>query len=158
MLSMLSPPPVISAPVALVADLESDEILMTKGSMGSHAIASITKLLSLRVIFRSGLDLDEETKMESSDWTHTVGGARTRLVKGRSYKNNDLVNAALLGSDNRAVVALGRAVGLSHAQLVQAMNVEAEKLGLLHAQQYQASSPSIWNLSHHTSGVLEQQD
>jgi len=129
----LSPPPEISAPVALVADLESEEILLMKGKMEPHAIASITKLLALRVVVRAGLDLGGKTTMLASDWAHTKGGARTRLVRGATYENTDLLHAALLGSDNRAVVALGRSAGLNHAELVQAMNTEAKSLGLLGA-------------------------
>lgn len=133
LVAILPPPPTISAPVALVAEPHSDEILFAKGDLGPQSIASISKLLALKVVFERGLDLTEKTTMKPSDWDHTVGGARTRLVRGRSYSNRDLVHAALLGSDNRAVVALGRAVGLSHASFVTALNSASRKMGLLGA-------------------------
>ena len=126
----VSPPPSVSAEVALVADLESDEVLFVKGSMRPRAIASITKLLAVGFLLKNGLNLTAQTTMMKSDWDHTVGGARTRLIRGERYKNLDLVRAALLGSDNRAVVALGRSVGLEHAEFVKSLNAEARRLGI----------------------------
>jgi D-alanyl-D-alanine endopeptidase (penicillin-binding protein 7) len=49
---------------------------------------------------------------------------------GQTFTNRDLLHAALMASDNRAVPALGRAVGLNPAQLVSAMNQKAKELGM----------------------------
>lgn len=122
--------PKVSARVAVVVDLDSGEILYDKAADESHAIASITKLVALRVIARANLDLSGATTMIKGDYEHTAGGSRSRLMTGRVYRNVDLLHAALLGSDNRAVVALGRSVGLSFAKLTAAMNREVRRLGL----------------------------
>ena len=45
--------------------------------------------------------------------TSRKGGARSRLLEGMTLSNRDLLHAALMGSDNRAIPALGRAVKLS---------------------------------------------
>ncbi|MFT5433928.1 MAG: D-alanyl-D-alanine endopeptidase (penicillin-binding protein 7), partial [Myxococcota bacterium] len=122
--------PRFSGKAVIVADAATGEVLFRHGTNGVRAIASISKLMALRVVLKAGLNLRASTKMVKSDWTYTKGGARTRLIRGRTYVNRDLVHAALLGSDNRAVMALGRAVGLKRRALVAAMNAEAKALGL----------------------------
>ena len=123
-------PPRVTARVAAAIDLDSGEVLFDKNATAPHAIASITKLLAVRVILGRDLDLEAETEMVPSDYENTKGGARSRLMTGHPYKHRDLLHAALLGSDNRAIVALGRAVGLEFDELVEAMNREARELGL----------------------------
>src|SRR5262249_32263142 len=76
------------------------------------------------------LDLDAPTTMIDSDRQIAFGGARSRLPVGMSFTNRDLLHAALMASDNRAVPALGRAVGLNPQQLVAAMNAKAKELGM----------------------------
>jgi D-alanyl-D-alanine endopeptidase (penicillin-binding protein 7) len=49
---------------------------------------------------------------------------------GQSFTNRDLLHAALIASDNRAVPALGRAAGMNPQQMVAAMNAKATELGL----------------------------
>ena len=44
-----------------------------------------------------------------------------------TLSNRDLLHAALMGSDNRAIPALGRAVKLSPAQLAAAMTAKAAR-------------------------------
>ncbi len=114
--------------------MASGELLFEKGDARPHAIASLTKLLALRVIWKHNLDLAGSTTMIKTDYLLTKGGARSRLRTGHAYRHEDLVHAALLGSDNRAVVALGRGVGLDAKALVAAMNDEAKALGLQHTK------------------------
>lgn len=124
----------VSARVAVVVDLDSGDVLHAVGAAAPHAIASLSKLMAIKVIWHRGLDLSGSTIMIRNDSRATRGGARSRLITGAPYRNRDLLHAALLGSDNRAVVALGRAVGLSPEELVDAMNAEALELGFVHMQ------------------------
>jgi D-alanyl-D-alanine endopeptidase (penicillin-binding protein 7) len=50
---------------------------------------------------------------------------------GDEYRNEDLLRAMLIASDNRAPTALGRAAGLSRDELVTAMNAVAKRLHLV---------------------------
>ncbi len=129
-MAALTAPPNLGARVALVQDTDTGEVLLSHRGDERHAIASISKLMALRSIVQRGLDWDGSTTMARSDRTQTKGGARSRLIEGRSYRNVDLVHAALLGSDNRAVLALGRSVGLSSRALATAMTADARALGL----------------------------
>jgi serine-type D-Ala-D-Ala endopeptidase (penicillin-binding protein 7) len=64
-----------------------------------------------------------------------------------TLSNRDLLHAALLGSDNRAVSALGRAVGLSAAPLAEAMTRKAQQIGLKHTRFREPTGLSPENVS-----------
>src|SRR5262249_1413299 len=58
----------------------------------------------------------------------------SRLQPGMVLTNRDLLHAALIASDNRAVPALGRAVGLKPDAFADAMTKKARELGLYHTE------------------------
>jgi D-alanyl-D-alanine carboxypeptidase len=64
-----------------------------------------------------------------------------------TLSNRDLLHAALLGSDNRAVSALGRAVGLNASQFAEAMTRKAAQLGLKHTHFREPTGLSPENVS-----------
>jgi D-alanyl-D-alanine endopeptidase (penicillin-binding protein 7) len=122
--------PNIQAQSAVVVDLASGEELLAKNADEIRPIASISKLMATLVIVDKGLDLDGITTMQEDDRKIASGGARSRLPVGMQFTNRDLLHAALMASDNRAVPALGRAVGWTPAELVAQMNARAKALGL----------------------------
>ncbi|HLU67371.1 MAG TPA: serine hydrolase, partial [Kofleriaceae bacterium] len=122
--------PNVRSASALVVDLDSGTILYGKNPDRVRAIASTGKLFAALVVRQRGLDLEAATEITWDDVDAARGGARTRLDLGESYTNGDLLRVMLVASDNRAVTALGRAVGLSPSGLVAAMNDLARRLGL----------------------------
>ncbi len=122
--------PNIQAQAAVVVDLTTGEILHAKNPDEVRPIASISKLMAIMVVLDHAPDLDGATAIIDSDLSIAHGGARSRLAKGLSFTHRDLLHAALMASDNRAVPALGRAVGLSPEKLVAEMNKKAKALGL----------------------------
>ncbi|HXU73811.1 MAG TPA: serine hydrolase [Polyangia bacterium] len=124
--------PNIQAQAAVAIDLSTGEELYTKNPDAVRPIASISKMMAMLVVLdpTRHLDLDAATQMIDSDRQIAMGGARSRLPIGMSFTNRDLLHAALMASDNRAVPALGRAVGLNPHQLVEAMNAKAKDLGM----------------------------
>ena len=115
---------------ALVVDMDSGREIFTRKPDQPRAIASISKLAATLVVMDHALDLEGLTTMKKIDSEVARGGAPSRLLEGMTLSNRDLLHAALLGSDNRAVSALGRAVGLSTTQLTSAMNKKAAALDL----------------------------
>lgn len=115
---------------ALVVDLESKQELFSRRADNPRAIASISKLAAALVVAERHIQLDELTTMKKVDVEVARGGAPSRLPEGMTLSNRDLLHAALLGSDNRAVSALGRAVGLNTAEFTNAMNRKVAALGL----------------------------
>jgi D-alanyl-D-alanine endopeptidase (penicillin-binding protein 7) len=122
--------PNIQAQSAAVVDLASGEELVMKNADEVRPIASISKLMAMLVVLDRNLEMDGETKMIDNDRVIATGGARSRLPVGLTFTNRDLIHAALMASDNRAVPALGRAVGLDPPHMVAAMNAKAAELGL----------------------------
>jgi D-alanyl-D-alanine endopeptidase (penicillin-binding protein 7) len=96
----------------------------------ARPIASVSKLMACTVAVEKGLDLTATQTMSEVDERVARGGARSRLLRGYVVTNEDLLYAALLGSDNRAVSALGRSVGLDAKQFAAAMTERAKELGL----------------------------
>jgi serine-type D-Ala-D-Ala endopeptidase (penicillin-binding protein 7) len=127
--------PNVQAQGALVVDLEEGEELFARRADEPRAIASISKLAATLTVVERGLPLDGLTTMARVDGQVARGGARSRLAEGMILSNRDLLHAALLGSDNRAVSALGRAVGLDAPGLAAAMTATARWLGL-HATRF----------------------
>jgi D-alanyl-D-alanine endopeptidase (penicillin-binding protein 7) len=124
--------PNVQAQAAVAIDLTTGETLYTKNPDAVRPIASISKLMAMLVVLDPvrHLELDAPTTMIDSDRQIAFGGARSRLPVGMSFTNRDLLHAALMASDNRAVPALGRAVDLNPKQLVGAMNAKAKELGM----------------------------
>jgi D-alanyl-D-alanine endopeptidase (penicillin-binding protein 7) len=115
---------------ALVIDLDSGQELFARRPDNPRAIASISKLAATLTVMDHNLDLDGLTTIKKVDVDVARGGAKSRLPDGMTLSNRDLLHAALLGSDNRAVSALGRAVGLGTSQFTTAMNRKVASLGL----------------------------
>jgi D-alanyl-D-alanine carboxypeptidase len=82
------------------------------------------------VVAEKGLPLDETQTMSDEDAQVARGGARSRLLSGYVVSNHDLLRAALLGSDNRAVSAMGRSLGMDARAFAAAMTERAKALGL----------------------------
>ncbi len=122
--------PNIQAQAAVVVDLDGGKELFQKNPDEVRPIASISKLMAMMVVLDRKLDLDSITEVLDSDRLLARRGARSRLPVGAKFTNRDLLHAALMASDNRAVPALGRAVGLDPPAMTAAMNQKATQLGL----------------------------
>jgi serine-type D-Ala-D-Ala endopeptidase (penicillin-binding protein 7) len=121
--------PNVQALGALVLDDAGHEVF-TRNADKERPIASISKLAATLVVAEKNIELDGLSTIEKGDLDVARGGARSRLLTGMTLSNRDLLHAALMGSDNRAIPALGRAVKLTPPQLTAAMNAKAHELGL----------------------------
>jgi serine-type D-Ala-D-Ala endopeptidase (penicillin-binding protein 7) len=119
----------LKSSVALVIDQETNEVLFSKNSQAVLPIASITKLMTGLVVAEAGLPLDELLTVAQED-IDTESGSRSRLSVGTQLTRGEMLNLALMSSENRAAHALGRTHpgGLQH--FVQAMNRKAAVLGM----------------------------
>jgi D-alanyl-D-alanine endopeptidase (penicillin-binding protein 7) len=122
--------PNVQAYGAMVVDLDSGQELYSKHADDLRFIASTTKIFVAMVVRAKGIDLNGETVITDDDQHRARGGAKSRLLVGRRFKNGDLLRAMLIGSDNRACSALARGAGLTPEQLIERMNQLARQLGL----------------------------
>jgi D-alanyl-D-alanine endopeptidase (penicillin-binding protein 7) len=114
----------------IVVDYDTGEVLEQRNADEVRPIASLSKLAAALVVVERKPAWTAKTAITDDDQRVARGGARSRLPVGASLTNLDLLHAALISSDNRAVPALGRAVGLTPPQLAQAMTKKARALGL----------------------------
>ncbi len=122
--------PNIQSSYGIAVDLDTNEVLWGRKPDTVQQIASISKLLAAVVAIEKGLDLDGKQTITEVDERVARGGAKSRLLRGYTVTNRDLVHAAMLGSDNRAVSAMGRSVGLDARAFAAAMTEKARELGL----------------------------
>jgi D-alanyl-D-alanine endopeptidase (penicillin-binding protein 7) len=139
--------PNIQALGALIVDVDTGEELFARKADQVRPIASVSKLLAALVVVERGLELEELTTIKKVDADVARGGAKSRLLEGMTLTNRDLLHAALLGSDNRAVSALGRAVNLGASPLAAAMTRKAAELGLKHTRFREPTGLSPENVS-----------
>lgn len=124
----------IYADAALFVTENGRRVLFARNASRVKSIASLSKLMAMLVVVERHLKLMGVTTLSKVDRRVASGGSRSRLKLGGKYLNNDLLHAALMASDNSAVSALGRAVGLSPAELVSVMNRRARLMGLRHTR------------------------
>ncbi len=138
--------PNIQALGALVLDDAGHE-LYARNPDKERPIASISKLAATLVVMDRGLELEGLSTIAKADIDVARGGAKSRLLEGMTLSNRDLLHAALMGSDNRAIPALGRAVKLSGTQLAAAMTAKAKALGLKNTRFHDPTGLSTENVS-----------
>jgi serine-type D-Ala-D-Ala endopeptidase (penicillin-binding protein 7) len=122
--------PEIRSRAAVVLDGRTGAAVYGKQADEVRPIASTTKIFVAMAVRKQGITLDGWTEITRDDHKAALGGARTRLDIGQTFRNIDLMRAMLMASDNRAPTALGRAVGLDSRGLIKAMNAVAKDLGL----------------------------
>jgi serine-type D-Ala-D-Ala endopeptidase (penicillin-binding protein 7) len=116
--------------VALVVDQDTDEVLFSKNSQAVVPIASITKLMTALVITEAGLALDDMLTITEDD-VDTEKGSHSRLRVGTQLTRGQMLQLALMSSENRAAHALGRTWPDGQGEFVVAMNRKARELGML---------------------------
>jgi serine-type D-Ala-D-Ala endopeptidase (penicillin-binding protein 7) len=131
---------------ALVIDQKTGEALFAKNSDITAPIASITKLMTAMVTLDTGLDLDAEIEIGLQDVDH-LKGTGSRLPLGATLTRGELLNLALIASENRAAAALSRAYPGGREAFVSAMNRKAAMLGMNHTYYVDGTGLSSQNRS-----------
>lgn len=126
--------PNVQSHQGIVIDLDTEEVLWARQADVVRPIASVSKLLAAIVVLEKGIDLDAKQTMSDVDERVGRRGAHSRLLRGYTVTNRDLLHAAMLGSDNRAVSAMGRSIGLDAAAFAAAMTQKARDMGLKHTR------------------------
>jgi len=140
--------PNVKSAAALVIDLNSGDVLFAKEADVVRSIASISKVMAALVIHKyCNLKPGEFHTMTVENRDAAKGGDKTRLTTGWSYSYNDLMKAALMRSDNRALPALGQACGMDIAKFGEKMTAEAKLMGLTNTSFKEPNGLSKENVS-----------
>ncbi len=121
--------PNLKSSSALVIDQSEGTTLYGKNSDNVMPIASITKLMTAMVVLDADLPLEEPIVISKED-RDLLKGTRSRLRIGTALTRRELLQLALMASENRAAEALTRVYPGGTAAFVAAMNRKALELGM----------------------------
>ena len=122
----------ITAPSAVLMEPKSRKVLFEKNSHEVRACASITKVMTLILVFEA-IDaklLDLQDMITSSAHAASMGGSDIWLEEGEQMTADDMIKAVVVASANDAAVALAEHIAGSEDEFVSRMNEKAKALGM----------------------------
>lgn len=123
-------PPEISAPSAILADLDSGQVLYEKAADEPRPVASLTKIATALLVMERTRPQDLVTvSAQAAGDGRTAGISELGLIPGERITVGSLLYALLLQSANDAAVALAEHVSGSVDAFVRAMNARVHRLG-----------------------------
>ncbi len=134
-------PPTLDAKAYLVADIESNTILMQSGEKQILPIASVTKLMTA-LVASEYINLDKDVTIPQSAMATT---SITRLTPGMTMSGYSLLLPLLLESSNIAANTYASILGKD--RFVQLMNKKAASLGMESTTYTDASGSDSGNVS-----------
>jgi D-alanyl-D-alanine endopeptidase (penicillin-binding protein 7) len=114
---------------ALVFDEDSGKVLFEKNADAIVPIASITKLMTAMVVLDAKLDMDELISIDVSD-VDTLKFSSSRVPVGVALPRKNILQLALMSSDNRAAAALARTYPGGNLAFAVAMKEKLIALGM----------------------------
>src|SRR5487761_2012834 len=121
--------PHVQSNVALIVDETNQQEIYNKHAELVAPIASITKLMTAMVILDAQLPMNEEISVAVDD-LDTLKGTHSRLRIGMKFTRSEMMQMALMASENRAASALARSYPGGMQAAVAAMNTKAKQLGM----------------------------
>lgn len=118
---------------ALIVNQNTGETLYAKSTSVPTPIASVTKLMTAMVMLDQQLPMDEMLTVSEGD-VDMLKGTSSRLRVGTQLSRRDMLQLALMSSENRAAFALARTSPIGVTAFVEAMNAKAAALGMAHSR------------------------
>jgi len=119
----------LSSTKALVYNQLTGEVVYGKNANKVTPIASVTKLMTAMVMLDAHLPMDQLLSITQDDIDY-LKGTRSRLSVGTSLTRGELLQLALMASENRAASALARNYPGGFYAFMRAMNQKARDLGM----------------------------
>jgi D-alanyl-D-alanine endopeptidase (penicillin-binding protein 7) len=114
---------------ALIVNQATGETLYAKSTNTPTPIASITKLMTAMVMLDMRLPMDDMLTVSKEDMD-TLKGTTSRLRIGTTLSRHEMLQLALMSSENRAASVLARTSPVGMAAFIAAMNRKALELGM----------------------------
>lgn len=131
---------------ALIVNQETGEVLFAKNTNTLTPIASVTKLMTAMVVLDAGLSMEESLTVSQDD-IDTLKGTGSRLRIGTTLSRGEMLQLALIASENRAASALGRHYPGGITAFVHAMNLKAMELGMVSTHFVDSTGLNSQNIS-----------
>lgn len=122
----------VTAKSAILMEASTGEVLYDKNGDERLSPASITKIMTLILIFDA---LDEgriklEDEVVTSEYAKSMGGSQVFLETGEIQSVETLIKCIIVASGNDASVAMAEFVAGSENEFVNLMNKRAKELGM----------------------------
>jgi len=124
--------PEIDAPSYVLIEASTGQIILEKNPTERRSPASITKIMTLLVIFdeleKGNVNLTDEVM--TSEYAKSMGGSQVFLETGEVQTLDTMIKCIAVASGNDASVAVAEHIAGSEAEFVNMMNAKAQELGL----------------------------
>lgn len=124
--------PKLQTPHACLMELSTGELLYEKAADERLHPASVTKIMTILLIFESiadgKLSLDQE--VVTSAHARSMGGSQVFLEEGERQTVETLLKCIIIASGNDAAVAMAEQISGSEEEFVGQMNARAAELGM----------------------------
>lgn len=125
----------------IVYDMTTNTVIQGNLDKQEVSIASISKLMTVYTVLKAEQDLDEKLTVRSNKTPNT------KLQKGMRLTRRELVDLALVSSDNIAAITLGENYPGGMPYFVYQMNKHADELGMFHTGFVEPTGLSPMNYS-----------
>ena len=113
----------------LVVEDGTGKVLLEKNSNVVVPIASLTKLMTAMVVLDSKPDMNAPISIDKND-VDMLKHSTSRVPVGATLSRQDMLQLALMSSDNRAAAALGRTYPGGPTAFALAVNAKIKALGM----------------------------
>ena len=121
-----------TAKTAFVIDNTTGEVLLSKDINRPIPPASMSKLMTLWMVFESldegKLEMDDTFKVSRKAWKK--GGSKMFLREGESVKIEDLIKGVIIQSGNDACIVLAEGLAGTEENFAELMTIRAKEIGL----------------------------
>jgi D-alanyl-D-alanine carboxypeptidase (penicillin-binding protein 5/6) len=122
--------PELRAQAAVLADLDTGQVLFNLEGNGRRPIASLTKVMTALLVLEETAPTDVVTVSEEAAGPRVAGISGLGLAEGERIRAGELMYALMLQSANDAAVALAEHVDGTVPTFVERMNARAAALGM----------------------------
>lgn len=119
----------MSSQSVLVVEDETGKVLVEKNATAVVPIASLTKLMTAMVVLDSKLDMQEQISIDQDD-VDTLKHSTSRVPVGATISRGEVLQLALMSSDNRAAASLARTFPGGPAAFKAAVDGKIRQLGM----------------------------
>ena len=125
---------VIASPHAVLMEASTGKIIYEKEKDVQVSPASITKIMTLLLIFDeiANQNLNFEDEVTTSAYAKSMGGSQVYLEEGEKQSVETMIKCIVIASGNDASVAMAEHICGSEAEFVKRMNARAKSLGMEH--------------------------
>ena len=122
----------IQSPYGVLMEASTGEILYEKQKDTKRSPASITKIMTLILIFdaieNGSLNMDD--MVTTSAYAKSMGGSQVYLEEGETQDVETMIKCIVIASGNDASVAMAEHIAGSEEEFVKKMNDRAQSLGM----------------------------